>query len=60
MFEHIVKEREEQENAETPPDSPAAEQRIRDLEEALNKQKEDMDKAIMELTFALGGAKKDV
>ncbi|QHZ50934.1 hypothetical protein [Paenibacillus larvae] len=60
VFEHIVKEREEQENAEAHPDSPVPEQRIRDLEEALNKQKEDMDKAIMELTFALGGAKKDV
>ncbi|MEC0184969.1 hypothetical protein P4H28_00400 [Paenibacillus larvae] len=60
VFDHIVKEREEQENAESHPDSPAAEQRIRGLEEALSKQKEDMDKAIMELTFALGGAKKDV
>ncbi|MDT2240450.1 hypothetical protein P7H22_09045 [Paenibacillus larvae] len=59
VFEHIVKEREEQENAEAHPDSPVPEQRISDLEEALNKQKEDMDKAIMELTLALGG-KKDV
>ncbi|MEV2908748.1 hypothetical protein ABNF65_08825 [Paenibacillus larvae] len=60
VVEHIVKQREEQENSESHPDSPVPEQRIRDLEEALNKQKEDMDKAIMELTFALGGAKKDV
>jgi len=60
VFDHIVKEREEQENSESHPDSPAAEKRIRDLEEALGKQKEELDKAIMELTFALGGAKKDV
>jgi hypothetical protein len=57
VFDHIVKEREEQENAQNHPESPVAEQRIRDLEEALNKQKEDMDKAIMELTIALGGQK---
>ncbi|MCY9510590.1 hypothetical protein M5W68_12165 [Paenibacillus larvae] len=52
--------KEEIEEIQNRPDPPTPEQRIRGLEEALSKQKEDMDKAIMELTFALGGAKKDV